>query len=121
MGAIDEGLGEVELAAFNEVVGERLQHALQHFVFDPALESSKAGRVRRIPAGHVRPRRASAQDPQNAVEYIARISPGASAAVFTHFRNGEKRFDCCPLLIREVHLDLRSQSRGSVDLSKKVI
>ena len=121
MGAVNEGLGEVELAALNEVVGECLQDALQHFVFDPALESAKARRVRRIPAGHVRPRRAGAQDPQDAVKYITWIAPRSSAAVFAHFRDGEKRFDCCPLLISEVHLDLRSQSRNSVDLSRKVI
>jgi hypothetical protein len=121
VGAIYEGLREVELAAFDEVVRKCLQDTLQHFVFDPALESSKAGRVRRIPAGHVCPRRAGPKNPQDAIEYIARIAPWASATVFAHFRNGEKRFNCCPLLIREVHLDLRSQSRGSVDLSKKAI
>jgi hypothetical protein len=42
VGAVDERLREVELAALNEVVGECLQDALQHLVFDPALESSKA-------------------------------------------------------------------------------
>jgi hypothetical protein len=121
VGAVNERLGEVEFPTLDEIVGECLQDALQHFVLDPALESSEACRIRRIPARHVCPRGAGPKDPQNAVEYIARISPWASAAVFTYLRDGEKMFDCCPLLISEVHLDLRSQSCGAVDLSEKPI
>ena len=115
MGAIDERFGQVELAALDEVVGECLQYLLQHPVIHPTLEAPKTRRVRWISVRHVGPRRAGPQDPQNSVEHIAWISPWSPASVFTHLWLRKKLFDCRPLLIGEVHLDLRSQTVREVD------
>lgn len=121
MGAVNECFSQVELAAFNEVIRECLQNVLQHSVCYPALEAPKARRIRGIPAGHVRPRGASPKDPQNAIEYIARIAPRSPTPVVSYLWYGEKLRDGCPLLIGEVHLDLRSQRRQPVDLCENTI
>lgn len=115
MGSVDERFGEVELSPLDKVVGKCLQDMLEHSVIHPALEAPEACRVRRVAIRHVRPRRARAQDPQNTVEHIARISPRSTASVFAHVRLGKELLDCCPLLIGEVHLDLRSQTDPEVD------
>jgi hypothetical protein len=113
--AVDECFAQVELASLDEVVCQCLQRALQHTVLHPTLVASEACRVRRIAIGHVGPRCASAQDPNDAVEHVARIAPRSTATVVTHFRLGQQRLDCGPLLVGEVHLDLRSQSGSAVD------
>jgi hypothetical protein len=110
VGAVDERLGQVELAACDQIVGERLQHLLQNAGLNPTLEATEARRVRRVPSRHVGPRSAGPEDPQNAVEHVAGITPRPSAAVVAHLRRWEKLLDCCPLLIGQVHFDLRSQT-----------
>jgi hypothetical protein len=42
VGAVDERFRQVELAAVDQVIGERLQQSLQHTAVDPALEASEA-------------------------------------------------------------------------------
>jgi hypothetical protein len=121
VGAVNERLGEVELAALDEVVGKCLQDALQNLILDPALESSKARRVRRISARHVRPRSPGPKDPEDAIEYVARVAPRSPPPVFSHLWHRKKFLDGCPLLIGEVHLDLRSQTRRTVDLCENTI
>jgi hypothetical protein len=59
VGAVDERFRQVELAALDEVVGERLQDLLQYTVIHPTLKASEARRVRWISLRHVGPRRAS--------------------------------------------------------------
>jgi hypothetical protein len=109
MRAVDECFAQVELASLDEVVCQSLQSALQHAVLHPTLVAPEACRVRRIPVGHVGPRRASAQDPKNAVEHVAWIAPRSAATILSNFRLRQQRLDCGPLLIGQVHLDLRSQ------------
>jgi len=121
VGSIDEGFGEIKLPALNEVVGKCLQDVLEHAVLHPALEAPKASRVRWIPIRHVGPWCARPQDPEDAVEHIARISPRSTASVFAYLRLGKKLFDCCPLPIGEVHLDLRSQTGLEVDPGSETI
>jgi len=115
VGAVDECFAEVELAALDQVVGEPLQRILQDAFIDPSLEPTKARSVRRIPLRHVGPGSAGAQDPENAVEHVARVAPRSTATVFANDWLRQQRLDCGPLLVGEVHLDLRSRTRSSVD------
>jgi hypothetical protein len=105
VGAIDERLGEVELAAITQVGSEPPKKALEHAVLDPGLKPSVTRRRRRIPTGEIGPRRAGAQDPQHAVDDIARISPRSAALLRGAFplARREAAFDRIPLLVREVH------------------
>jgi hypothetical protein len=116
VGAVDEGLAEVELAAFDEVVREPLEHVFQRSAFHPTLEASEARGVRRIPVGHVCPWSSGAEDPEHAVENISRIAPWSSATILSNRKSRKKRLKCCPLLIGQVHRDFRSQPRSAVDL-----
>jgi len=88
MGAVDESLAEVELAALNQIISKSLQRLLKYAVADPTLEATKARRVRRIAIWRVGPRGAGAKNPQHTVENIARVAPGSSAAVFAKLRGG---------------------------------
>ena len=115
MRAIDEGFAQVESPALDKVIAERLQNLLKDTVLDPHLEAAEARGVRRIARRHVGPRRASAVDPKNPVEHIARVAPRSAATVFANFGLWQKRLDDGPLLISQVHLDLRSQTRSRVD------
>ena len=110
MGAINECLAQIESAARNKVIAQCLQNPLQNAVLDPSLEAAKARRVRRVTSRHVRPRRARSMDPQDAVEYIARVAPRATAPVLAHLGFRQQWLDDGPLLIGQVHLDLRSQT-----------
>ena len=115
MSAVDESLAQVEFSSSDKIIGEGLQHVLQNAFFHPALEATKTGRVRRISIGHVSPWRAGSQDPEHAVEHVARIAPRSAATILANLRLRKKLLDCGPLLVGQVHLDLRSQTGSSVD------
>jgi hypothetical protein len=50
VGAVDERLGQVQLAASFQVFGERMQDTIERAVLDPALKSPMTGLIRRIAA-----------------------------------------------------------------------
>ncbi len=56
MGAIDEGLGQINLAALAQVLGERFENLPEHAVLDPLLHSAMTGLVRRVFARQCFPR-----------------------------------------------------------------
>jgi hypothetical protein len=116
MGAVDEGLAEIELAALYEVVGESLQHVLQRSAFHPALKAPEARGIRRIPLWHVSPRGSGTKDPENPVEDITWVPPRSPTTVFSNWKSRQKRLECYPLLVGQVHRDFRSQTCSSVDL-----
>ena len=115
MGAVDEGFAQIEFAAGNQVMGERLQDFVKRLGLAPSLEPTMARRRRWVAVRKVGPRCARSQDPQNAIEYVAWIAPGTPAPVFADLRLGKKRLDCSPLLIGQIHRDFRSQPRSEVD------
>jgi len=65
--------------------------------------ASVAGGPRGIPVGQVAPLGASAQHPEDAVEYLAIVTPRTTAAVGAALRLGDQRLEDLPLFIREVH------------------
>lgn len=115
MRAVDEGLTEIELASFYQVVREPLQDMLQGSALDPTLEATEARGVWRVPVRHVGPRGSRAQDPQHSVEHVSRIPPWTTAAILANRQCRKKRFNDGPLLIGQVHLNLRSQPSTDVD------
>jgi hypothetical protein len=108
--AVDERLAQVELASRDEIIGERLQHFVQSLRFAPILKATVACRRRRIAVRQVGPRSSSAQHPQNAVEYVAWVTPRTTATVIANLWLGKKRLDCSPLLVGQIHRDFRSRS-----------
>lgn len=106
MGAIDVRLGQVELAAIAEILGELAENSLERLVRDPRLESPMARLIRRVSARHVCPRRARSEHPQHAVDDRPRFLPGSAALLgrALELLGGETAFDRFPLLIGEVHL-----------------
>ena len=115
MCAVDEGLAEIELASFHEVVREALQNLLQGSCLDPTLEAAKACGVWRVPIRHISPWGSGAQDPQHAIEHVSRVPPRTPTSVVSNRKRRKKRFYDGPLLIGQVHLDLRSQTELYVD------
>ncbi len=105
MAAVDECFGDVDLAPLVEVARERSEYPIEHTFAFPFLEATKACRVRRISSGHVCPRRAGAEHPQNAVQNITRIAPRSPTFRCCAAPLGSRNelLDRLPLLVLEVH------------------
>lgn len=71
MGAVDEGLGQVELSTITQVSGERLEHAPEHALANPLLHAAMAGLIGRELAGQRFPGCSGPEDPENPVEHGA--------------------------------------------------
>ena len=82
-----------------QIRGECLEDAPEDPVAHPALKAAMTGLIRRIPIGQVLPRRAGPQDPQDAVQHVAWIAPGAAASIATHARLRQERGQNGPLRI----------------------
>jgi len=95
-GRVDEGFTQIDLAAVPEVLGEALQQPIEAARALPELEATMASLVRRIARWQVVPRRARAQDPQDAVHDGPRIGPRPAAPI-----RATARAD--PLDVGEVH------------------
>jgi hypothetical protein len=101
-GRVDEGFTQIDLAAVPEVLGEALQQPIEAARALPELEATMASLVRRIARWQVVPRRARAQDPQDAVHDGPRIGPRPAAPIRATAR-AEGRFEHGPLDVGEVH------------------
>jgi hypothetical protein len=73
---VDEGFTQIDLAAVPDVLGEALQQPIEAARALPELEATMASLVRRIARWQVVPRRARAQDPQDAVHDGPRMGHG---------------------------------------------
>ena len=91
-GRVDEGFTQIDLAAVPEVLGEALQQPIEAARALPELEATMASLVRRIARWQVVPRRARAQDPQDAVHDGPRIGPRPAAPIQATAR-AEGRFE----------------------------
>ena len=86
-----------------EIGGEGLEDAAERPRTDPALKAPMTGLVRGIAIRQVLPGRAGSQDPQDAVQHVARIAPRSPAAIAADSRLREEGRQNGPLLIGEVH------------------
>lgn len=117
MGAVDVCLGEVELAAIPQILGQPAQQPLECAVTSPALESAMTRRRRRVASRKIGPRRAGAQHPENGIQYVSRITPRPTAfgARPRSLRTREEPANSLPLLVSDIHPHGRSQTRSAVD------
>jgi hypothetical protein len=113
-GGIDEALGQVEFAAVAQVARQRVQDLAEHAAAHPLLEAAMTRRRRRIAIGHVLPRRAGPQHPQDAVEDLAIVTPRATTAIGSASRLGDQRFENGPLFVLEFHRSLRGAIHDAV-------
>src|SRR5580704_1018979 len=105
MATVDEGFGQVDLAAVVEIARDGGQDLVQHALALPLLKAAVARRIRWVSPGHVRPGRARSEHPKDPVQDVTRIAPRASSlrgrALALRPRNQlPNRF---PLRIRQVH------------------
>lgn len=104
MGAINEGLGQINLAALAQVFCERLENLPEHALRDPLLHSAMTGLVRRILTWQRFPRSSGPEDPEHAVENASRLDARTTLAVFANFGLRDQRLDNTPLLVSELHV-----------------
>jgi hypothetical protein len=105
VGAVDEGFGQVDLAALLKVSGESGQDGVQNAPALPLLEAVVARLIRRVAAREIRPRRSRAKDPQDPVEYVPGIPPRSSATGrrAVPLWLGDAASNRLPLLVGEIH------------------
>ena len=99
---VDEGFGQIDLAAASQLFGESLEQELKASGSLPQLKATMAGLMRRIAARQIVPRGARAQDPEDALEDRPRRRPGAPSSIRSTSRSKD-RFEDGPLLIGEIH------------------
>ena len=116
MGAVDESLGQIQLSSTTQVLSQRPKDLLKGAVADPALKPTVACLIRRVATRQILPRRAGAQDPQDAVQDVSRIAvrPSPDALLDRLFLR-ENRLNESPLLLGEVHIKVRSEIDPPVD------
>jgi hypothetical protein len=104
VGAIDEGLGQIDLAALTQVVCERGEDFPEHAVRHPLLHAAVTRLIRRELARQCFPWRPRPEDPQHPVENAARFDARTTFAVLADFRLRDQRLDNTPLLVSELHV-----------------
>jgi hypothetical protein len=72
-----------------------------------------AGLVGREALGQVLPARAAAENPEDAVEDFARITPGSAAAIGPARRHWDQRFDESPLFVRQFFASCHAVDRST--------
>ena len=82
MGAIDEGLSQIDLAANAQILGERFHELPEHARLDPFLHSTVNRLIWRVLARKCFPRGACPKDPEHSVEYAASFHARTPLAVF---------------------------------------
>lgn len=117
MGAVDEGLSQIQLAAVAQILSELAQYTLERLVFEPRLKSPMTCLVWRVAPRQVRPWRARAEHPEHAVNDIAGFLPRPAAFLRRPLQllGGETALDRVPLLIGESTFSLRSEIGSAVD------
>ena len=86
-----------------EIHGERLEDLPQGAALDPSLKAAMTGLIRRVAGGQILPRGAGPEDPQDAVQHIARIAPRSSAPIAAETRFRQERRQHGPLRVGKVH------------------
>ncbi len=80
-----------------------MQDIFESSIPTPLLKSSVTGLIGRIPAREVFPGSSRAENPENAIEHIAWITPWPSPAVRSLLGLRKKRLNKLPLFFGEVH------------------
>lgn len=102
VGGVDEGFGQIDLAAIAEVFRKALQQPIKAAAALPLLKAAMTRLIRRIASRQIGPRCPRAQHPQHAVEDRARIGPRPTAPIRATARP-KRRFEDRPLRVGQVH------------------
>jgi hypothetical protein len=111
--AVDEPCAQIALATLAQIRGQRLQHLAQRASARPLLESAVAGLVRWNTLGQILPARATAPNPEDPVEDLTRIPPGAAAPVGAARRFGNQRCEKSPWFVRECFSSCHTPDRNT--------
>jgi hypothetical protein len=82
---------------------ERLEHAPECALLNPALEPAMTGLIRGIAIREVLPRRAGAEDPEDPIEHVPRVAPRPPAPIATETGLRQEWRENRPLRVSEVH------------------
>lgn len=116
MGPVDESFCQVQLSTTTQVLGESSKDFFQRAVPHPALEAAVTRLIRRIAAGQVLPRRTGPENPKHAVENVSRVAiRPTTKTLMDRLLFGKKRLDRSPLLLGQVHIEVRSNFDPPVD------
>lgn len=100
VGAIDEALCQVDLAAVPKVQCKRDEYLLDDSPLHPRLEAPMNRLIGRVATRKVGPLSPRAEDPQDAVHHRARVLPRATTlARWTALTGWDVGLDDCPLLV----------------------
>lgn len=83
MCAVDEGLGQIDLAAIAQILGERLEDLHEHSTLYPLLHSPMTRLVRRVFGGQRFPRRTRPQNPKHSLKDLTRWHARPALAVLS--------------------------------------
>src|SRR2546428_10710734 len=78
---VDEGFGQIDLAAVSQVFGESLEQDLKASGSLPQLKATMAGLIRRKAARENGARRGRAEEPEEGVEGSPRRRPRATSVI----------------------------------------
>ena len=117
VGAVDVGFDLFDATSFAQVFTKHDQYPSQGSVVDPPLKSPMTGLVRRVPAGQIVPWSSCAEHPQHGLRYGSRWLRGTSALAMPRLRRRNQRFDDLPLVLGQVHIQVRSRSRSHGEFS----
>jgi hypothetical protein len=91
------------VAAIAAVLRQGVEHAVEHPGADPRLIATMAGLVGGIAPRQILPGGTGLEDPEDPVQYIARVAPGAPSPIRPAARFGQQRLEHGPLIVGEVH------------------
>jgi hypothetical protein len=99
VGAIDEGLGQIDLAAVAQILGKRFDDLPEHARLDPFLHPTVNRLVRRVLARQCFPRRSGPQDPKHSIENTTSFDTRTPFAVLAYSGLRYQTLNNTPLLV----------------------
>jgi hypothetical protein len=103
VGAIDEGLRQIDLTAVAQIFGESFYKLPEHARLDPLLHPAVNRLIRRVLARKRFPRCSGPKDPEHSVENVASFDARATFPVFANGWLRNQSLDNTPLLVGELH------------------
>lgn len=104
MGAIDEGLSQIDFAAITQVLRQCFKDLPEHTVLDPLLHTAVTRLVGRVLTRQRFPRSSGPKDPKHSVENVASSDTRPPLAVLANVGFRDQRLDNTPLLVSELHV-----------------
>jgi hypothetical protein len=97
-------------------LGQRTQDLFERSLPYPSLEATMARLVRRIPGRQIFPSGSASKDPEDPVQDISWIAPGATLPIPSQPRFGQKWSQDFPLLVGQLHINKKPQPTSLRDI-----